>query len=363
MDLSVFHIFLVDLSADIDIVYFVGLCILAGAFAAAAFVRNLFFSMAADPVKMHGLVTTTLSPQGLVALQGGTHRPPWKAQPLETEVLSAERYWTEPVHSEVVPQPVHEVQVFAQCLTGRLLVFWVPEQVPSGTDSDAMRCCSQRAEAVPSWAPPICCLCPRVCSQWLVCRCCLVGDCAHSLFLPCVVESVPEHDPVLVRWETENKQLDREKEDGLQMCISWHEARWNWYRAHSSVPDLSQFQAPVVSASSGALASASMPAALVSHYSPASFLVASSPTCFAGISLMVSATVATRARLHTRLQHSTVRRITAKFQWQSRLRNTVVPPVMTSASGVDCVRDGVFGPGLGILVPTLGCPCRQPGVG
>ena len=85
--------------------------------------------MGADPVKMHRLVTTTPSLQGLVALQGGTHRPPWKAQPLETEIISAERYWTEPVHSEVVPQPVQEIQVFAQCLTGRLLVFRGPEQV------------------------------------------------------------------------------------------------------------------------------------------------------------------------------------------------------------------------------------------
>ena len=47
----------------------------------------------------------------------------------ETEVLSAERYLTEPVLSEVVPQPVREIQVFAQCLAGRLLVFRVPEQV------------------------------------------------------------------------------------------------------------------------------------------------------------------------------------------------------------------------------------------
>ena len=47
----------------------------------------------------------------------------------ETEVLSAERYLTEPVLSEVVPQPVREIQVFARCLAGRLLVFRVPEQV------------------------------------------------------------------------------------------------------------------------------------------------------------------------------------------------------------------------------------------
>ena len=32
-------------------------------------------------------------------------------------------------HSEVVPQPVREIQVFARCLAGRLLVFRVPEQV------------------------------------------------------------------------------------------------------------------------------------------------------------------------------------------------------------------------------------------
>ena len=51
----------------------------------------------------------------------------------ELIVLSAERYWTEPVRSEVVPQPVHEIQVFAQCLTGRLLVFRVPEQVMCST--------------------------------------------------------------------------------------------------------------------------------------------------------------------------------------------------------------------------------------
>ena len=137
----------------------------------------------------------------------------------------------------------------------------------------------------------------------VVSRGCLVGDCAPSLRLPCVVESVPEHDPALVRYllaqtlldrETENKQLEKEKEDGLVVAsppstvvgtvpaqsgasssanvvfvpdISWHEARWNWYRAHAhaSVPDLSRFQAPVVSGSSGAFASASMPAALVSQ--------------------------------------------------------------------------------------------------
>ena len=57
----------------------------------------------------------------------------------------------------------------------------------------------------------------------VVSRGCLVGDCAPSLLLPCVVDSVPEHDPVLVRYllsrtlldrETENKQLEKEKEDG-----------------------------------------------------------------------------------------------------------------------------------------------------
>ena len=42
-DLSVFYIFQVDLSAAVDIGYLVGLCILAGAFAAAAFVRKLSF--------------------------------------------------------------------------------------------------------------------------------------------------------------------------------------------------------------------------------------------------------------------------------------------------------------------------------
>ena len=235
----------------------------------------------------------------------------------------------------------------------------------------------------------------------VVSRGCLVGDCAPSLLLPCVVESVPEHDPVLVRYllsrtlldrETENKHLEKEKEDGHAVAtppspvvgtlpgqsgalssanvvfvtdVSWHEARWNWYRAHAhtSVPDLSQFQAPVVSASSGAFASASMPAALVSQPVQSRFVPASRPRCFAGISSMGSATVATRARLHTRLQNSTVTRITAKFLWQSRLTKTVVPPVMTSASGVDGVRDGVFGPGRGIPVPTLGCFCRQPGAG
>ena len=122
-----------DSSADIDIGYLVGLCILAGALAAAAFVWKFQFSMGANPVKMHGLVSTTPSPQGLAALQGGTRHSPWKAQPLETEVLSVERNWTEPVHSEVVQQPVHEIQVFAQCLTGRLLVFRVPEQVTYST--------------------------------------------------------------------------------------------------------------------------------------------------------------------------------------------------------------------------------------
>ena len=171
----------------------------------------------------------------------------------------------------------------------------------SGADSAVMRCCSQRTEAVPSWAPPICCLCPGVVQPpavrdvggpaGVVSRGCLVGDCAPSLLLPCVVESVPECDPVLVRYlisrtlldrETENKHLEREREkedvpaqSGAPSSanvvsvtdISWHEARLNWYRAHahSSVPDPSQFQALVVSASSGALASASMPAALVSQ--------------------------------------------------------------------------------------------------
>ena len=61
----------------------------------------------------------------------------------------------------------------------------------------------------------------------VVSRGCLVGDCAPSLLLPSVVDSVPEHDPVLVRyllsrtlldWETEKMQLEKEKEDGLDFA-------------------------------------------------------------------------------------------------------------------------------------------------
>ena len=145
-------------------------------------------------------------------------------------------------------------------------------------------------------------------------------------------------------------QLETEKEDGLDVAtppppvvgtlpaqsgapssanvvfvtdISWHEARWNWYRAHAhtSVPDLSQFEACVVSASSGAFASASMPAGLVSQPVQSRFVPGGfQPRCFASISSMGSVTVVTRASLHTRLQNSTVRRTTAKFQWLSRLR-------------------------------------------
>ena len=84
--------------------------------------------MGFNPVKLHDLVNTTLSPQ-VAALQGGTHR----AQPRETKVLSVESYWTEPVHSEVVQQSDHGIQVFVQSLTGRLLVFRVPEQVTHST--------------------------------------------------------------------------------------------------------------------------------------------------------------------------------------------------------------------------------------
>ena len=36
---------------------------------------------------------------------------------------------TEPVLSEALPQPIREIQVFARCLTGRFLVFWVSERV------------------------------------------------------------------------------------------------------------------------------------------------------------------------------------------------------------------------------------------
>ena len=203
----------------------------------------------------------------------------------------------------------------------------------------------------------------------VVSRGCLVGDCAPSLLLPCVVEFRHLSRTLLDR-ETENQQLEKEKKDGLVVAtppspvvgtlpaqsgasssanvvfvndISWHEARWNWYRAHAhtSVPDLSQFQAPVVSASSGAFASASMPAALVSKPVQSRFVPGGfQPKMFCMHLFNGSITVATRARLHTRLQNSTVRRTTVKFQWLSRLRKTVVPPVMTSASGVDGVRDG-----------------------
>ena len=85
--------------------------------------------------------------------------------------------------------------------------------------------------------------------------------------------------------------------------ISWHEARWNWYRAqaHSSVPDLSKFQAPVVSASSGALASASMPSALVSQPVQSRFVPGGfHPKMFCR-HLFNGVCVGTRARLHTPL--------------------------------------------------------------
>ena len=90
-------------------------------------------SLGDNPVKLHGLATTTLSLSGLAALQGGTDRSPWKAQPRQTMVHSVERYWTEPVHSEVLQQPDHGIQVFAQSLTGRLLVFRVLGQVVYST--------------------------------------------------------------------------------------------------------------------------------------------------------------------------------------------------------------------------------------
>ena len=58
MDLSVFHICPVDSCADIDIGCLMGICILAGAAAAAAFVWKFpFFSIGSNPVKLHGLVT------------------------------------------------------------------------------------------------------------------------------------------------------------------------------------------------------------------------------------------------------------------------------------------------------------------
>ena len=53
----------------------------------------------------------------------------WDVFNFATEVLSTGRYLTEPVLSEVLPQPVREIQVFARCLTGRLLVFRVSERV------------------------------------------------------------------------------------------------------------------------------------------------------------------------------------------------------------------------------------------
>ena len=141
----------------------------------------------------------------------------------------------------------------------------------------------------------------------LVSRGSVVVGVVPSLPPPCVAETVPEHNAGLVRHlstrtplerELEERKVEKEKGDELVLAvpsspvvgtmpaqsvdstfvgscanvvsvtdISWHEARWNWYRAqaHSSVLDLSQFQALVVSASFGAPASASMPAALVSQ--------------------------------------------------------------------------------------------------
>ena len=165
-------------------------------------------------------------------------------------------------------------------------------------------------------------------------RGCLVGDCAPSLLLPCVVESVPEHDPVLVRYllsrtlldrETENKQLEKEKEDDHAVAtppspvvgtlpaqsgapasanvvfvtdISWHEARWNWYRthAHSSVPDLSQFRAVTVP--------------LCSWWLPAQDVL-QAPLQW-GLQPWRHVHVCTHAK------RTPVRRTTAKFQWLSR---------------------------------------------
>ena len=130
----------------------------------------------------------------------------------------------------------------------------------------------------------------------MVSRGCLVGERAPSLLLPCVAESVREHDLVLVRHlltqtldrEKEKKRLEKEKEDGQAVVVRsspvvgtlpaqsvvpssatvvsvtdiiWQEARWNWYRAqaHSLDPGLSQFHAPVVTSSCGALSVGSTP--------------------------------------------------------------------------------------------------------
>ena len=109
MDLSVLTPCLGDSCADFDmeclLAWTLGICIAAGAAAAAAFYRKFSFFPGDNPVKLHGpvavlrsiLVTTTLSLSGLAALQGGTYRPPWEAQPRGTELHSVERDWTKPV--------------------------------------------------------------------------------------------------------------------------------------------------------------------------------------------------------------------------------------------------------------------------
>ena len=131
---------------------------------------------------------------------------------------------------------------------------------------------------------------------------CLVGDCVPSLLLPCIVDSVLEHDPVLVRYlltqtlrEIEEMRLEKEKDDSLVVAtsfsscwalpahsvapssasvvavtdISWQEARWIWYpiQAHSPDPDLSQFVVPVVTSSSGAVSVGSTPQTMVHSWS------------------------------------------------------------------------------------------------
>ena len=118
---------LADLPAGLEVQHFVRCvftsCLKVGAVAAAAFdgVFPRFFS-GEDTSTLQGCCTVEKGFLGITTLlhTGGTDRPP-----VENQVCPVHSHLTEPVH----PGRLHDVQVFAQSLTGRHLVFRVPEKV------------------------------------------------------------------------------------------------------------------------------------------------------------------------------------------------------------------------------------------
>ena len=82
-------------------------------------------------------------------------------------------------------------------------------------------------------------------------------------------------------------------------------------------------------------------------------LMASDRVCFAGMCIKGVATGVIRAPLHTPAMSSTVMLARVRWSWHSRVMLTRHPPEVWTVYGMASV-----GPGVGIPVPSLGCPCR-----